>query len=148
MSKENVEIVRAMFEQFAQGDFSGLADVAEDFEWISETVDNGVGGVLWEVHGRGHGDHRCGRQGFRRNRPTGPHWRKPNRGRGLLVDRADGSRRRGYAGRGICGTRSGPRSFWAAGVGDVTRRSSPRQRLRVVPFNPAPIAQLDRATPS
>jgi ketosteroid isomerase-like protein len=35
MSQENVEIVRAIFEQFAHGDFSGLADVADEFEWVS-----------------------------------------------------------------------------------------------------------------
>jgi ketosteroid isomerase-like protein len=61
MSEENVEIVRAMFEQFAHGDFSGLADLADEFERVSqsrtsrrghisrrgrETVDSGVSGVL------------------------------------------------------------------------------------------------------
>jgi ketosteroid isomerase-like protein len=35
MSQENVEVVRAMFERFAEGDFSGLADMADDFEWVS-----------------------------------------------------------------------------------------------------------------
>jgi ketosteroid isomerase-like protein len=35
MSEENVEIVRTMFERFAHGDFSGLADLPEEFEWVS-----------------------------------------------------------------------------------------------------------------
>jgi ketosteroid isomerase-like protein len=35
MSEENVEIVRRMFERFARGDFSGLADLADEFEWVS-----------------------------------------------------------------------------------------------------------------
>ena len=30
-----MEVVRAMFEQFAHGDFSGLANVADEFEWVS-----------------------------------------------------------------------------------------------------------------
>jgi ketosteroid isomerase-like protein len=35
MSHENVEIVRAMFDQFARGDFSWFADVADDFEFVA-----------------------------------------------------------------------------------------------------------------
>jgi ketosteroid isomerase-like protein len=35
MSEESVEIVRRMFERFAHGDFSGLADAADEFEWVS-----------------------------------------------------------------------------------------------------------------
>jgi ketosteroid isomerase-like protein len=35
MSQENVEIVRAMHEQFARGDFSWFADLADDFEFVT-----------------------------------------------------------------------------------------------------------------
>ena len=35
MSQENVEIVRAMFEQFARGDFSALGDLPDDFEFVA-----------------------------------------------------------------------------------------------------------------
>ena len=44
MSQENVEIVRAVFEQFAQGNFSSLANVADNFEWVtsSEVPDPGT----------------------------------------------------------------------------------------------------------
>lgn len=35
MSEQNVEVVRARYEQFAVGDFSQLTDVADDFELIT-----------------------------------------------------------------------------------------------------------------
>jgi ketosteroid isomerase-like protein len=35
MSKENVEIVRAFYEQFARGDFSALAELGDDFEFVT-----------------------------------------------------------------------------------------------------------------
>jgi ketosteroid isomerase-like protein len=35
MSEENVEIVRAMFEQYARGDFSGWANLPGDFEFVA-----------------------------------------------------------------------------------------------------------------
>jgi ketosteroid isomerase-like protein len=35
MSQENVEIVRAMFEQFSRGDFSSWADLPDDFEFVT-----------------------------------------------------------------------------------------------------------------
>ena len=35
MSQENVEKVRARYEQFARGDFSQIADVADDFELVT-----------------------------------------------------------------------------------------------------------------
>ena len=35
MSEENVEIVRSQFEEMARGDFRGLADVADDFEFVT-----------------------------------------------------------------------------------------------------------------
>jgi ketosteroid isomerase-like protein len=35
MSQENVEIVRAMHEQFARGDFSAWADLPDDFEFVA-----------------------------------------------------------------------------------------------------------------
>ena len=35
MSEENVEIVRAMYEPFARGDFSAWADLPEDFVFVA-----------------------------------------------------------------------------------------------------------------
>jgi ketosteroid isomerase-like protein len=35
MSQENVEIVRATWEQFARGDFSAFADLPDDFEFVT-----------------------------------------------------------------------------------------------------------------
>jgi ketosteroid isomerase-like protein len=35
MSQENVEIVRAMYEAFARGDFSGWAELPNDFEFVA-----------------------------------------------------------------------------------------------------------------
>ena len=35
MSQENVEIVRAMYEPFARGDFSAWADLPDDFEFVA-----------------------------------------------------------------------------------------------------------------
>jgi ketosteroid isomerase-like protein len=37
MSQENVEVVRAAFEQFARGDFSAWADLPDDFEFVTST---------------------------------------------------------------------------------------------------------------
>lgn len=44
MSEESVEIVRAMYEPFARGDFSAWADVPDDFEFVasSELPDAGT----------------------------------------------------------------------------------------------------------
>ena len=44
MSKENVEEIRARYEEFARGDFSRMADVADDWEFVttSEMPDAGV----------------------------------------------------------------------------------------------------------
>jgi ketosteroid isomerase-like protein len=44
MSEENVEVVRAAFEQFARGDFSAWADLPDDFEFVtsSELPDAGT----------------------------------------------------------------------------------------------------------
>jgi ketosteroid isomerase-like protein len=53
MSHENVEIVRAMFDQFARGDFSWFADVADDFEFVASPelpaagTYRGVAASLW-----------------------------------------------------------------------------------------------------
>ena len=35
MSRENVETVRAMFEPYARGDFTGFADLPDDFEFVA-----------------------------------------------------------------------------------------------------------------
>jgi ketosteroid isomerase-like protein len=35
MSQQNVEIVRAMYEPFARGDFSAWADLPDDFEFVA-----------------------------------------------------------------------------------------------------------------
>jgi ketosteroid isomerase-like protein len=35
MSEENVETMRAAYERTAHGDFSGLAEVTEDFEFVT-----------------------------------------------------------------------------------------------------------------
>ncbi|MBA2712748.1 MAG: hypothetical protein H0U55_04220 [Rubrobacteraceae bacterium] len=35
MSRENVEIVRAAYEQFARGDFSAFGDLPDDFEYVT-----------------------------------------------------------------------------------------------------------------
>jgi len=35
MSQENVQIVRAQWEQFARGDFSAWADLPDDFEFVT-----------------------------------------------------------------------------------------------------------------
>jgi ketosteroid isomerase-like protein len=35
MSQENVEVVRAAYEQFARGDFSVWADLPDDFEFVA-----------------------------------------------------------------------------------------------------------------
>src|SRR6476646_4455271 len=35
MSQENVEVVRAQWEQFARGDFSAWADLPDDFEFVT-----------------------------------------------------------------------------------------------------------------
>jgi len=53
MSQENVEKVRARYEQFARGDFSQMADVADDFELVTtrENPDAGTyrgeAGIRW-----------------------------------------------------------------------------------------------------
>jgi ketosteroid isomerase-like protein len=36
MAQENVEIVRAAYAQYASGDFSSLADFADDFEFVTD----------------------------------------------------------------------------------------------------------------
>ena len=35
MSQENVEVVRAIYEPFAHGDFSAWADLPDDFEFVA-----------------------------------------------------------------------------------------------------------------
>jgi ketosteroid isomerase-like protein len=53
MSQENVEIVRAMYEQFARGDFSAWDDLPDDVEFVTspEVPDagtyRGVAAIRW-----------------------------------------------------------------------------------------------------
>src|SRR5215216_36389 len=68
MSEENVEIVRAMYEPLARGDFSAWADFSDDFEFVASpelpdagtyrgeaaiSMDDGVGEFLRRAHDRG-----------------------------------------------------------------------------------------------
>ena len=108
MSEENVEVVCAFYERFARGDFDAFGAFSDNFEFVtspelpdagtyrlSHTVHEDVGGVIRPAHDRGHGDHRCRRQGGGRNLSTGQPARKPNRGGGPLVAGRDPARGRG-----------------------------------------------------
>ena len=53
MSQENVDAVRTLHDQFARGDFSALADTADDFEFVTSPEMPDAGTYRETRHGGG-----------------------------------------------------------------------------------------------
>ena len=124
MSQENVEIVRAMYEPMAHGDFGAWADLPDYFEFVASPELPDAGTYRGEAAARwmtawvesfdGHT--------IEATEITDAGTRQSNRRGGPVVGGDDASRRRARPGRGVPGTHTGPRGRRGAGVGDVARR--------------------------